>query len=534
MVQSNLNTKKILTFDSTLRDGSQAEGISFSVQDKLKIVKLLDDLGIDVIEAGNPSSNPKDIEFFNEIKKLELKHSKLAAFGATRKPGISAKEDKNLQALVNAGTLVVAVFGKTWDLHVTEILKTTLDENLLMIEDTVRFLKNFGKEVHFDAEHFFDGYKNNSEYAIKAVLAAEKGGADYIALCDTNGGTFPDEIFEIINELKKYVSAPLGIHTHNDTGMAVANSIMAVKAGVSEVQGTIIGFGERCGNANLSSIIGNLQLKKGYDLIPKDNLKELTSVCLAIAEISNKKLNNDMPYVGKSAFTHKAGMHIDGVNKISRSFEHVSPIEVGNNRRFLISEVAGRSTLLNKIKKIGIDIKKDDPVMFEIMEDIKKLEYEGYQFEGAEASLELLIRKHMGTYKSFFELEKYKTIGEQNLKEGYLPATAMVKVRVNEKTEISAAEGAGPVDALDKALKLSLEKFYPQLEETHLIDYKVRILDSKDATTAATRVLVESTDGTEIWSTVGVSRDIIKASLIAITDSLDYKLMKDYLVKYPQ
>lgn len=529
MEQIKSNGKKIITFDSTLRDGSQAEGISFSVQDKLRIVKALDELGIDIIEAGNPSSNPKDIEFFAEVKRTELKHSRLAAFGATRKPGIKPEEDKNLLSLVNAGTAVAAVFGKTWDLHVTGILKTTLEENLAMIEDTVRFLKNNGKEVHFDAEHFFDGYKNNREYAVKALKAAEAGGADYIALCDTNGGTFPDEVYDIITELKEEIATPLGIHTHNDSGMAVANTVMAVKAGVSEVQGTLIGFGERCGNANLSTIIGDLQLKKGYQLIPAENLKEITSICLRIAEISNKKLNNDMPYVGKSAFTHKAGMHIDGVNKISKSFEHVSPLEVGNNRRFLMSEVAGRSTLLEKIKKIDASVKKDDPVMFEIMEDIKRLEYEGYQFEGAEASLELLIRKHIGSYKSFFELEKFKTIGEQNLGDGYLPATAMVKVRVNEKTEISAAEGAGPVDALDKALKLSLEKFYPQLKETHLIDFKVRILDSKDATTAATRVLVESADGIDIWSTVGVSRDVIKASLIAITDSLDYKLMKDYI-----
>ncbi|MEG1448722.1 MAG: citramalate synthase, partial [Oscillospiraceae bacterium] len=369
--------KNIKVLDSTLRDGGQAEGISFSVEDKIKIVKLLDNLGVSYIEAGNPGSNPKDLEFFNKAKEITFKNSKLCAFGSTRKKGIKAEDDENLKSLLSAKTPVTVVFGKTWDFHVTDIIKTTLEENLLMIEETIAFLKSKGKEVIFDAEHFFDGYKSNNEYAIKCLLAAEKGGADTICLCETNGGAFPDEIFSIVTDVCEKVGTEIGIHTHNDTGMAVANSVMAVFAGAKHIQGTLIGFGERCGNANLSSIIANLQLKKGYTLIPEKSLSELTSVCRNVSEISNISLDKGMPYVGKSAFTHKAGMHIDGVNKSSVSFEHVPPTSVGNERRFLMSEVAGRSTLVGKIQKFYPSITKESPVATKIIDRIKELEHDG-------------------------------------------------------------------------------------------------------------------------------------------------------------
>lgn len=518
--------RKFTVLDSTLRDGAQAEGISFSVSDKINIALALDELGVTYIEAGNPSSNPKDVEFFKEMELRPLKNAKLTAFGATRRKGITCEEDVGLSALANAGTPAVCIFGKAWDFHVTEILKAELDENLSMIFDTVKFLKDKGKEVIFDAEHFFDGYKNNAEYAIKALKSAQDAGADVICLCDTNGGCFPNEISDILKEVKKYVSASVGIHTHDDTGCAVANSVQAVLSGADHVQGTLIGYGERCGNANLSSIIANLQLKLGYDGVTGD-LSKLTELCRKVAEISNVRLVRGMPYVGKSAFTHKAGMHIDGVNKSSKSFEHVSPSSVGNERRFLMSEVAGRSTVLDKIKKIDSSVTRDNPVTKKIIEKIKELEFQGYQFEGADASFELLIRKQLGTYSPFFTLEKFKTIGEQQVGEDFAPAAAMVKVSVGGASEITAAEGNGPVNALDVALRSALEKFYPALKEFKLADYKVRILDSKETSSAVTRVLIESSDKTDTWTTVGVSRDIIEASLIALTDALEYKLIKD-------
>lgn len=519
---------KICVLDSTLRDGAQAEGISFSVDDKLRIVKLLDSFGIDVIEAGNPTSNPKDMEFFKRVKTLRLNHSKIAAFGSTRKKNCDVSKDKMVESLLLAETSIVVIFGKSWDLHVTEILNATLDENLKMIEDTVRYLKENGKTVYYDAEHFYDGYKNNKEYAVKTIMAAQKGGADSIVLCDTNGGCFPDEIASITKTIVDLLDTSVGIHVHNDTGMGDANTVMAVRSGATQIQGTLIGYGERCGNANLSTAICNLQLKLGYQCVNPEKIKEITSVCRAVAEISNKKLLKSMPYVGDSAFTHKAGMHIDGVNKISKSFEHVSPQSVGNNRRFLLSEVSGRSTVLKNVNKIDPTITKDNDVLYKIVAEIKKLEFEGYQFEGADASLDLLIRKQLKTYKPFFTLEKYKTIGEQLLGEEFLPASAMVKIKVNDKTEITAAEGDGPVDALNLALRSCLEKFYPSIAEMHLADFKVRIIDGKDGTRATTRVLIDSTDGKREWSTVGVSKDIIQASLKAIVDAIEYKLTQEY------
>lgn len=519
---------KVKIFDSTLRDGAQAEGISFSVQDKVNIVKTLDELGVSYIEAGNPSSNPKDIEFFEQIKSVELTHAKLAAFGSTRRKGIRPEEDKNLLSLVGAGTDVCVIFGKSWDFHVKEIIRTTLKENLDMISDTVSFLKQAGKEVIFDAEHFFDGYKHNPKYALKSLKAAVDAGADCLSLCDTNGGCFPDEIYNIVKVVKENFDTEIGIHTHNDTGMAVANSLMAVEAGATHVQGTLIGYGERCGNTNLSTVIANLQAKKGIECIPAENLSLLRDVSLKIAEISNVPLQSGMPYVGGSAFTHKAGMHIDGVSKSPKSFEHIDPDTVGNTRRFLMSEVAGRSTLLKKVNKIDPTIQKDDPRTSKIIKRIKELEHRGYQFEGADASFELLIRKFIGTYKSYFTLQKFKTIAEQ-VKEDELAAqaTAIVKVGVGDESEITAAEGDGPVNALDVAIRKALVRFYPQLGDVRLSDYKVRILDSKDATASKTRVLIESTDGKSVWTTVGVSCDIIQASVLALVDSIEYKLNKD-------
>lgn len=518
--------KNFTVLDSTLRDGAQAEGISFSVSDKINIALALDELGVGYIEAGNPASNPKDVEFLKEMEKRPLKNAKLTAFGSTRRKGIPAEKDAGLKALASAGTPAVSIFGKSWDFHVTEIIKTELEENLGMIYDTVAFLKSRGKEVIFDAEHFFDGYKNNKEYAVSALKAAESAGADVICLCDTNGGCFPHEIEKIVSAVKKEVKAEIGIHTHDDTGCGVANTVAAVLAGAGHVQGTLIGYGERCGNANLSAIIPDLQLKLGIPGVT-GNLENLTALCRRVAEISNVRLNRGMPYVGKSAFTHKAGMHIDGVSKDSKSFEHVSPEKIGNERRFLMSEVAGRSTVIDRIKRIDPSITRDNPVTAKIIEKIKELEFLGYQFEGADASFELLVRKQLGAYKPFFELEKFKTIGEQRVGGDFAPAAAMVKVTVGGVSEITAAEGNGPVNALDVALRKALEKFYPSLAEFSLTDYKVRILDSKETSSAVTRVLIESGDKTDTWTTVGVSRDIIEASLIALTDALEYKLIKD-------
>ena len=522
-----MKNKKLTILDSTLRDGAQGEGISFSVRDKIAVCRTLDELGVGYIEAGNPASNPKDAEFFREVKGLKFLNSKLTAFGSTRRRGVTAETDPGVKALLAAETPAVTVFGKSWDFHATDILRVTLEENLDMIFDTVRYLTDCGKEVIFDAEHFFDGYKNNPDYAIKAIRTAEEAGAAAVCLCDTNGGCFPDEIEKIVREAVNALSIPVGIHTHDDAGMAVANSVTAVLCGATQVQGTLIGFGERCGNANLSTIAADLQLKRGYKCFPDENMKNLTLYCRRIAEIANVRLNRGMPYVGESAFAHKAGMHIDGVSKASFSFEHVSPDSVGNTRRFLMSEVAGRSTILEKVRKVDPSVTKDSPVTAEIVAKIKEMEFFGYQFEGADASFELLIRKSLGAYKPFFTLEKFKTIGEQISGEDFSPATAVVKVSVDGTSEISAAEGNGPVNALDVALRKALERFYPSLKEFALTDYKVRILDSKETSSAKTRVLIESGDGKDIWTTVGVSRDIIEASLTALKDAIEYKLIKD-------
>ncbi|MBN2221141.1 MAG: citramalate synthase [Vallitaleaceae bacterium] len=526
--------KKIDIYDSTLRDGAQGEGISFSVLDKLNIVKALDQMGVPFIEAGNPGSNPKDLEFFEEVKKLKLKQAKLVAFGSTRRKDIHASEDKNLQSLLQADTEYVAIFGKTWDFHVTDIINTTLDENIKMIEDTILFMNEQGKKVVFDAEHFFDGYKNNKEYALLTLVTAAKAGVESIVLCDTNGGTHPLEIHRITKDVVSKIQGSIGIHCHNDTGNAVANSILAVDAGADHVQGTMVGFGERCGNANLAVIIGNLQVKSGYECIPEDQIENLTSVAHFVAETANIILDPGMGFVGKHAFTHKGGMHIDGINKNSNSFEHISPEVVGNVRRFLMSEVAGRSLVLKKVQQIMPSINKDSPETLALIERLKELEHEGYQFEGAESTFELIIRKELGKYKPFFEMKYFKIMGEKPSADEHFSAYAIVKIQVEGEEKISAAEGDGPVNALDKALRQALETFYPQLAAVHLTDYKVRVLDSKEATAAKVRVLITSSDGQNSWSTVGVSTDVIDASLIALVDSIEMKLIRDLEAKFKE
>jgi 2-isopropylmalate synthase len=518
---------KIFILDSTLRDGAQGQGISFSLEDKLKVCKILDSLGVDYIEAGNPGSNPKDIEFFKKVKKLNLHNSKIAAFGSTRRPNIKASEDKNLKNLLDADTSVVVIFGKSWDFHVKEILRTSLEENLSMIKESIEFLVSMGKEVIFDGEHFFDGYINNKEYALDTLRVAKAAGASTVVLCDTNGGTLTNEISDIVSKVTEEIGIPVGIHCHNDIGMAVANSISAVQAGAVHVQGTFIGVGERCGNANLSAIIPTLKTKLAYDVIIDEELQSLTKVARYISEISNIPLGDDAPYVGNSAFAHKGGMHIDAVVKVPGSYEHINPEIIGNRRRFLISEVSGKSTVLKEAQKILPHLSKESKEIQLITDRLKQLEYEGYQFEGAEGTVELVMRKIIGKYKPFFKLNHFKIVGEQPLNTEMFTSTAIININVDEKNEITAAEGEGPVNALDKALRKALEVFYPELKNVRLCDYKVRVLDTENATKARVRVLIESTDGVENWSTVGVSRDIIQASWIALVDSIEYKLIKD-------
>lgn len=517
---------KVYMYDSTLRDGAQGGNVNFSLMDKINITKALDEYGVDYIEAGNPFSNPKDIEYFQKIDSLKLNHAKIVAFGSTRKKDIKACDDKSVQVMANVSVKTVAIFGKSWDLHVTEILKTTLEENLNMISDTVSYLTECGKDVFFDAEHFFDGYKANPEYALKTLVTAQNAGAKYIVLCDTNGGCFPDEVSEITKKAIELLDVPVGIHCHNDTECAVANSVAAVKAGATQVQGTFIGIGERCGNTNLSSLIPSLQLKLGYECVDSDKIKETTNTSRYIAEVANIALHDNMPYVGKSAFAHKAGMHIDGVKKASHSFEHVSPELVGNSRSFLLSEVAGRNTILSKLSGIAPEITKESEELSAIVDMLKAQEHAGYQYEAAEASFELLVLKFLGKFKEFFYIDYFKIIGEQtgNFQKA---ASAMVKVKVGDKFEIAADEGDGPVNALDRALRTALSRFYPEIiNDIQLIDYKVRVMDTGAGTAAVVRVLIESTDGVNTWTTVGASTDIINASVKALVDSIEYKLYK--------
>ncbi len=516
--------KNIVVLDSTLRDGAQALGISYTVEDKLKIVKRLDALGVDYIEAGNPGSNPKDLEFFEKAKRIEFKHAKLIAFGSTRRVGIQVDEDANVRSLLMAGTDAVVIFGKSWDFQVTDILKTTLDENIRMIFDTVKYFKDQGKEVVYDAEHFFDGYFSDPSYAMDTLKAAADAGADSLCLCDTKGGCLPMDIHDITQKAVETFDVPIGIHTHNDTGMAVAGTIMAVQAGAEQIQGTINGFGERCGNANLCSIIPTLQLKMGYSCIPEGSMARMTTVARGISEIANVIHDERAPYVGRSAFAHKAGMHADAVVKNTAAYELIDPELVGNERTFLMSEVAGRSAVLGMVKNIMPSITRDSPETRLILEKLKEMEHEGYQYEGAESSFELIVRKVLGKYKPSFELKDFKVIVNEPAIDSKHNSSAIIKVKVGDQEEITAAEGEGPVNALDNAVRKALSRFYPVIHEMKLTDYKVRVLDSTAATAAKVRVLIESTDGNEVWTTIGVSTDIIEASWKALVDSIEYRL----------
>ncbi|OGD22168.1 MAG: citramalate synthase [Candidatus Aminicenantes bacterium RBG_16_63_16] len=518
--------KVISIYDTTLRDGAQGEEVSFSAEDKWKIARALDDLGLGYIEAGNPASNPKDLEFFRYFEGCPLKNAVITAFGSTRRKDLRVEEDMHLKALLSANTRAVAIFGKSWDFHVTHVIRTSLDENLRMIEETVRYFKNRDREVIFDAEHFFDGYKANPDYALRCLEAAAEGGAAWLVLCDTNGGGFPDEVQAVTRLAVGRFSLGIGVHCHDDGGMAAANSVMAVEAGATQVQGTFIGFGERCGNANLSTVIPNLQLKKGYRCIPRSGMADLTETARLVAEVSNIALNPRFPYVGRSAFAHKGGMHIDGVSKKSRSFEHIPPEKVGNRRRFLMSEVGGRSMILKKLQEIAPDLEKDSAETRSVVERLKSLEHDGYQFEAAECSFELMVRRLLGRSRPFFELENFTVIGEMPTPSDGRTSTALIKVKVGGDHEMTAAEGDGPVHALDRALRKALGVFYPELNEMKLTDFKVRVLNPQEATAAKVRVLIESTDGRDIWTTVGVSTDIIEASCLALVDSIEYKLMR--------
>lgn len=516
---------KITIYDTTLRDGTQGEGISLSAKDKLKIAQKLDQLGVDYIEGGWPGSNPKDLEFFQMVQELDLKHARIAAFGSTRRPNSKASEDANLNAFIASGAGTITIFGKTWDLHVTTALKVPLEENLAMIRESIGYLLSHGKEVFYDAEHFFDGYKANPEYALSTLKEAESAGASVLILCDTNGGTLPHEIAEIMETVRREIKAPLGIHCHNDSELAVANSLAGVRAGAVQVQGTMNGLGERCGNANLCSVIPNLQLKLGYDCIG-DNIRHLTDAAHYVSEIANVTMPNSQPFVGQSAFAHKGGIHVSAVLKDPKTYEHLMPEQVGNTRRVLVSELAGASNLQYKVQELGLDFPGDKKVQGEIIRRIKDLEHIGYQFEGAEGSFELLLKKELGQFDPGFVLESFR-VSTEKLGSNKVYSEATIKIRMGDQIMHTAAEGNGPVNALDNALRKALQEGYPDLAQMHLTDYKVRVLDATEATGAMVRVLLESQDQYGSWGTIGVSTDIIEASWQALTDSISFKLMKD-------
>ncbi|MDA8234995.1 MAG: citramalate synthase [Clostridia bacterium] len=512
-------------YDTTLRDGTQGEGISFSVEDKLKITKRLDQIGIHYVEGGWPGSNPKDMEYFHRVKELKLNQLRVAAFGSTRRAGITAAEDKNLLALVDSGAATVTIFGKSWDFHVIHALQTTLEENLAMIRDSVAYLKSKGLEVFYDAEHFFDAYKTNPDYAMATLMAAQEAGADVLCLCDTNGGCLPNEIYEIVGVVKKVAKVPLGIHVHNDGELAVANSIMAVQAGVTQVQGTINGYGERCGNANLCSIIPNLALKMKVDCMTDEALEGLTDLSRYVSELANLHHNTHQPYVGVSAFAHKGGMHVSALLKNPKTYEHIVPELVGNHRRVLVSELSGVSNLLYKAEELGLDIENLTQESKEILEQVKDLEHQGFQFEGAEGSMELLLRRAFGGLSEFFQLESFRIFMEMH-EDHTVHSEAVIKVRVLDQVMHTAAVGNGPVNAMDNALRKALGNFYPELLNLKLSDYKVRVLEGKNGTAAPVRVLIETTDGHNSWGTVGVSGNIVEASYQALVESLLYGLLK--------
>jgi 2-isopropylmalate synthase len=511
-------------YDTTLRDGAQAEDVSFSADDKIRVAQKLDELGVQFIEGGWPGANPKDIEFFRMIKTIPLQHATVVAFGSTRKASNSAKKDPNLQALLSAETQTITIFGKSWTFQVTDALGISLAKNVELISDSIQHLRSKGRRVFYDAEHFFDGYKANPDYAMKTVRAAVAAGAERIILCDTNGGAMPWEIKTICQVVQREIPVSLGIHAHNDCEMAVANSLMAIEMGVVQVQGTINGIGERCGNANLTSIIPNLQLKMRRSALG-DRLGNLKEVSGFVTEIANLMPNKHQPYVGDSAFAHKGGVHIHAVLKNPATYEHIDPTRVGNRQRMLVSDYAGRSGLLEKIDAYGIKLSKDHSKVRELVETLKERENQGYQFEGAEGSFELLMRKAMGTHTPSFQLMGFRVIVEKKQDHGLSMSEATVMVKVGETVEHAAAAGSGPVNALDHALRKALERFYPELREVKLLDYKVRVLSANRGTESKVRVLIESGDHKDKWGTVGVSENIMEASWQALADSIEYKLL---------
>ncbi|MFO0751752.1 MAG: citramalate synthase [Thermodesulfovibrionales bacterium] len=519
--------RTIELYDTTLRDGSQAEDVAFSVEDKLRITEKLDEFGIHYIEGGWPGSNPKDAEYFKKAKKLCLSHSVVVAFGSTHRPKGTAEDDHTLRTLVDSKARVLTIFGKTWDFHVREALKIPLEENLEIIYNSVCFLKQNAEKVFFDAEHFFDGYKGNPEFALKCLQAAESAGADRLVLCDTNGGTLPPALKKVVQTVGRSVKTPLGIHAHNDSECAVANSIIAVEQGAVQVQGTINGIGERCGNANLCSIVPNLQLKLGYRCLSAEQMEKLRDVSRFVNEISNLRHFKRQPFVGDSAFAHKGGIHVSAIRKRPETYEHIRPELVGNSQRVLISDMAGKSNILRKAEEFTIHLESDSPEVQGILDTLKDLEHQGFQFEGAEASFELLLKKALGLHRRFFDLIGFRVIDEKRKEKEKPLSEATIMVKVGGSIEHTAATGNGPVNALDNALRKALEKFYPELKEVKLYDYKVRVLTAGRGTSARVRVLVESGDEVHKWGTVGVSENIIEASWQALVDSIEYKLLKE-------
>ncbi|MCC6445942.1 MAG: citramalate synthase [Armatimonadetes bacterium] len=516
---------RVAIYDTTLRDGSQGEGISFSIEDKIKIARRLDEAGIDYIEGGWPASNPKDIAFFERAREMKFAHARIAAFGSTRRARVRAEEDNNLRRLAESGAPVVTIFGKTWEFHVTEALRVSLEQNLEMIADSVRYLKEHIGEVIYDAEHFFDGYKANPRYALQTLKAALEGGADIMALCDTNGGALPHEVAEIIRAVRQEIGGPLGIHAHNDSEVAVANSLAAVREGCLHVQGTVNGLGERCGNANLCSIIPNLALKMGFECLREGAVQEITSLAAYVNEVANIVPNDRQPFVGQSAFAHKAGVHVDAILKHHSTYEHIAPEWVGNSRRMLVSELSGGSTVMQKAREYHIELDKNSPETRAILEEIMRLENQGYAFEGAEGSFELLLRKHTGSYRKLFDVKGFRVIVEKRPGEEEMVTEATLKLSVDGRETHTVAEGDGPVHALDSAMRKALEEFYPCLSHIRLTDFKVRVVNVKDGTAAKVRVMTESTDGSASWSTVGVSTNIIEASWEALLGSVEYGIL---------
>ncbi len=516
---------RIKIYDTTLRDGMQAEGVSFSLEDKLAIGTRLDELGVDYIEGGYAASNEKEMQFFSFFPRLGLKHAKVVAFGSTRRADTKVSDDISIRAMLACNTPAAALVGKASDLHVTKVLGCSLDENLLICAESVAFLKQQGIETIFDAEHFYDGYKANPKYAFRVLEAVAEAQADAIVLCDTNGGCLPDEIFTITQAVCEYLGqADIGIHAHNDTDCANANSLAGVRAGARQVQGTINGLGERCGNANLCSVVPNLAFKMGFDVLDKEKIKTLTEMSRFVFEISNATPVMNMPYVGESAFAHKAGLHVDGLRKSKQAYEHIDPQGVGNERRFLISELSGKSNVLAELEKARIS--NDKELARKILMRVQDLENEGYQFEAATASFDLLVRKEMGSFAPSFDLIKYH-VNVEKRRSGEMVTEATVKLRVDDAVEHVVGEGDGPVNALDAALRKSLESFYPGLKHMQLFDYKVRVVNAKAGTAARVRVVIESRDKESTWGTVGVSENIIEASWLALVDSVEYKLHKD-------